>query len=259
MKRPLLLFAVVLALGIIFVLEWKDRPAFLCRTYPSFRVFLESHSQTEYVGSATGVAERCVRRDEGYLLLLRTSNGRINVLLNAEKDEVLEYVGNELRVSGTFFLYDRARNFGSFDYRAYYDALGIYGGLSAESVLVVRKREIALEKSAFWLRERTEDLLLDMKSRYYGEERALLLNDRREILTEEKALYSASGFYALLSSSGLFVSLFGNAFFSILKKRIKSRLLCLLISAGLLTIVGFLTGFSFSMIRLIVSAFIGSR
>ncbi|MBO4411428.1 MAG: ComEC family DNA internalization-related competence protein, partial [Lachnospiraceae bacterium] len=225
------------------------RPSVLRRAVPSFRLSLEASDDVCSETEQTGILKEAGRHEKGYRLTLDCREYSLFVYTELTSEEAEKLLGNEVVVSGELFLFAEATNFGEFDLRSYYDALGILGGINAASIRSVKTHSNPFKTAAFRFRERMEDVLSAFSGPYYGEERALLFNDRSDLPDDSRDLYSFLGFYTLLSSSGFTVSLFGMGLFLLLKKRIRSRLFAGFLASLPIFFIGSMNGFSLSFTR----------
>lgn len=140
------------------------------------------------------------QREKGPTWYLRTGD-RAYIIYDSEWSNYR--IGNAITVTGTFHLFERASNPGTFDSRSYYQNQNIYGMIYPESIKVT---DTTIQYGKEWiasLRERWKNELLDRM----GEEGAvlsgILLGDKSSLDPEVKELYQKNGIAHLLAVSGV--------------------------------------------------------
>lgn len=155
------------------------------------------------------------QREKGPTWYLRTGD-RAYIIYDSEWSNYR--IGNAITVTGTFHLFERASNPGTFDSRSYYQNQNIYGMIYPESIKVT---DTTIQYGKEWiasLRERWKKELLDRM----GEEGAvlsgILLGDKSSLDPEVKELYQKNGIAHLLAVSGLHVSFIGFLIYRAMRK-----------------------------------------
>ena len=240
-----------MTLGILLISGWEERPAFLRPDVPYFRASLERSGNMFLDGTIEGKVLSGEKKEDRYVLTVRPEEENRNVLVyvDAAKEAVSELIGTEARFEGRFFLFRRATNFGEFDVRAYYDALGISGGFLSDAVKPGNGKKDFFRALAFDVRESVRETVEYYGGDGLGMRLALLLSDKSALPEEVGNTLKATGLLFLLSSSGMLFSFFGSAVFLFFKKRMKNRIVPVMISALTMLFLGILSGFSFSFLR----------
>src|SRR5699024_6459882 len=102
-------------------------------------------------------------------------------------------IGNTIIVTGTFHLFERASNPGTFDSRSYYQNQNIYGMIFPESIKVT---DNTIQYGKEWitsLRERWKKELLDRMGDEGAVLSGILLGDKSALDPEVKELYQKNG------------------------------------------------------------------
>ena len=218
---------------------------------PSFRSSMESSGARFLEGSFEGEVLSGKRKEERYVFEVRPSKetGTVFVYLNVSEEEAAMLTGARGSFQGRYFLFQKATNFGEFDVRSYYDALGVRGGFLAEKYSICPGRKRYLPELAFRLREYVRGAVERYGGARQGVYLSALLSDRTELPEETGTALKATGLMYLLSSSGFLFSFFGIAVLNFFKKRMKNRFLPAALAGLFMLIPGILTGFSFSFLR----------
>ncbi len=262
LRRPLVMLAIVLALGIIFIRMKEAAPRGLRWIMPPYlRTELEDSGEVFLSATVTGRVEWIECEDGKATLIVReTGNafgrkkaGRVRVHLGSGEIDESVMIGACVTVSGDLFLYEEARNPGAFSVRAYYDSTGCYLAMTHASVRVERLPVLGLRHSLWQFGQRMADAVTAQMS----EEEAGYLNSvlfRRDSgLTEEvKARFGTLNLVRMLKLTGVGLLLVGNAVYRFFCKRVKSRLtaaLAAVLSVGLYAAV---TGFTPTSVRALI-------
>lgn len=251
MKRPLLILAVVLVLGITIIHKRGGAYPFgLCEP-PLFRTEMEKAQKEEAYECFSGKVEEITKKDTGYVLKVKADSRYGSVLVYTDEFSV-DWLLSTVSFRGTFFLFSKATNPGEFSLRDYYDKNGIYLGFHAFSIEIEEKSGESIQKSSLLLRMKMENLLETYAPSDYGYFHHILFSDTAFLAPEEKKLYDSYGLYAVLSQVGFFLSFFGNRLYRFLKKKIGYRSIAGIITSLFYLGYGFLTTFSFSFYRAII-------
>ena len=150
---------------------------------------------------------------ESKIILYRKTNSK-----NQTENEI--FCGSRVQVTGKLRYFDRARNPGNFDQRAYYRRQKIHASVWIEEVLKNQGRQEHWRERIWCLREHWKEMLL----RQLGKEKggvltAMLLGDRSAMDPEIKELYQVNGIAHILAISGLHLSFLGTGFYQFLRKK----------------------------------------
>lgn len=161
-------------------------------------------------------------------------------------------LGSVLMVRGTFRPFAAAMNPGEFDAREYYRTFGIGGNVRDAAILAQgescwRFREMLYEVRIL-LGQRLEKIFPEKEAAVM---RALLLGDKEDLDPEWKELYQRNGILHILSISSLHITMIGMTVYGLLRRC--SMPVCPAAAAGcvLLFLYGMMTGFSVSACRAI--------
>lgn len=127
--------------------------------------------------------------------------------------------GNIIQVSGEVSFFERARNPGNFDQKAYYQRQGIHALVWADALNVISSREDRVKELLASIRSRWKQLLTEHLGEYYGNTMsAVLLGEKSGLDDEMKKLYQKNGIGHLLAISGLHMSFIGMGIYSFLRR-----------------------------------------
>lgn len=128
-------------------------------------------------------------------------------------------IGNILRVTGEAELFERARNPGNFDQRAYYAKMGLYVLVWAERAESLAGNVKQPEQFLYEVKCAWNDLLLENLGSYYGGTMsALLLGVKSGLDPDMKKSYQKNGISHLLAISGLHMSFIGMGLYRLLRR-----------------------------------------
>lgn len=150
---------------------------------------------------------------ESKIILYRKTNSK-----KQTENEI--FCGNKVKVTGKLRYFDRARNPGNFDQRAYYRRQKIHASVWIDKVLKNRGKQEQWRERIWRLREHWKEMLI----RQLGKEKggvltAMLLGDRSAMDPEIKELYQVNGIAHILAISGLHLSFLGTGFYQFLRKK----------------------------------------
>lgn len=178
-----------------------------------------------------GILRQVTQNKEVYQLLLEAVSfrspvkGRLHTGMYIRCEEAEEIVralqpGQRISFQGTFSLFPRASNPGSFDYREYCLSLGIGGQIQAEAGTLHSSGKGNRVLFAIWNlgRELRRSILSLASEEDRGILLCLLTGDRSELDSDWKTLYQEGGIMHLLSLSGLHISLLGMGVCSLLRR-----------------------------------------
>lgn len=219
---------------------------------------------TEVQGSISSISE------EKGVVSLTLKNNRIRKMMKGKWEEVLyeppgimvslkECEGASLKslgigqiaaVRGEVQPFSQARNPGEFDFKSYYQSLGVDFTLFAEEIDIVEVEKSPLLEFLRKLKVHSKTLLYrDAIETDAGIFTAAVLGDKMGISRDIKDLYQKNGIAHLLAISGLHMSFIGLSFYKLIKKAGAGFWGAGLVSMVLLILYGILTGASPSVVR----------
>ncbi len=219
---------------------------------------------TEIQGSISSIAE------EKGVVSLTLKDNRIRKMMKGKWEEVLYEppgimvslkecegtslkslgIGQVVAVRGEVQPFSQARNPGEFDFKSYYQSLGVDFTLFAEEIDIVDVGKSPLLESLRKLKVHSKALLYrDAIETDAGIFTAAVLGDKMGISRDIKDLYQKNGIAHLLAISGLHMSFIGLSFYKLIKKAGAGFWGAGLVSMGLLILYGILTGASPSVVR----------
>ncbi len=143
--------------------------------------------------------------------------GVIVLLADSDSDSPRPLAGSRIIIKGELSLFSQATNPGEFDSRSYYHSLGYDFCLSADAGAWTQKGT-RYDPIAEWLwqlktfiKKRLSQLISGQNKDWtdYGIYCAVLLGDKSELDSEQKALFQEQGIAHILSVSGLHISAVG--------------------------------------------------
>lgn len=219
---------------------------------------------TEVQGSISSIAK------EKGVVSLTLKNNRIRKMMKGKWEEVFyeppgimvslkECEGDSLKslgigqivaVRGEVQPFSQARNPGEFDFKSYYQSLGVDFTLFAEEITIVDGGKSPLLEFLRNLKVHSKALLYrDATETDAGIFTAAVLGDKMGISRDIKDLYQKNGIAHLLAISGLHMSFIGLSFYKLIKKAGAGFWSAGLVSMVLLILYGILTGASPSVVR----------
>ena len=129
--------------------------------------------------------------------------------MEAEGQKIIKLnIGNVIQVRGEASLFDRARNPGNFDQRAYYQKQGIHVLVWAEEITVRSFRTDRIKEFLSSLRTRWKNTLEEYLGEYYGNTMsAVLLGEKSGLDEEMKKMYQKNGIGHLLAINSTWIEL----------------------------------------------------
>lgn len=147
--------------------------------------------------------------------------GNCRIRIDGEGKEWLPeaFVGNKIRVFGTFSTFQPAGNPGQFDAWEYYTKKGLYADVSALRVTILDGAESRLGHAMFQLKQQMRKSICSL----YPEEKAgvltaMILGDKDLLSEEVEDLYRKNGISHILAISGLHISMLCMGLFGLLRK-----------------------------------------
>jgi competence protein ComEC len=219
---------------------------------------------TEVQGSISSIAE-----DNG-VVSLTLKNNRIRKMMKGKWEEV-QYeppgimvslkesegvslgalgIGQIVTVGGEVQPFSQARNPGEFDFKSYYQSMGVDFTLFAEEIHIVEAGKSPLLEFLRKFKVHSKALLYrDAIEADAGIFAAAVLGDKMGISRDIKDLYQKNGIAHLLAISGLHMSFIGLSFYKLIKRAGAGFWGAGLGSMVLLILYGILTGASPSVVR----------
>lgn len=200
-----------------------------------------------------------------YLKGVEVENGEKSVsvkriFVNTEKIPNVK-IGNIIKVRGKLRQFEEAANKGNFDSKKYYLSLGFYGKIEAGTIEVINSDYSGIRQGLYEMRmeiiERLEKLCSDNKGIFSiinnknGIIGAIILEDKTDLDSDIKELYSVSGIAHILAISGLHISFIGMAIYRLLRRRFRF-LFSAAVSIPVVLSFGIMSGFGISTIRAII-------
>lgn len=198
---------------------------------------------------ADGQIVRREQRKAGPVWYLRVKD-RTYFIYGSEKS--CYRIGNTITVTGTFHLFEKTSNPGTFDSRSYYQNQQIYGSIIPNEITVT---DHTIQYGKEWLtllRERWKEELLSRMGKKGAVLSGILLGDKSEMEPETKELYQKNGIAHLLAVSGLHVSFIGLLIYRAMRKA--GMTFWISATAGILILFPYaiMTGFSISAKRAVL-------
>jgi len=219
---------------------------------------------TEVRGSISSIA------DEKGVVSLTLKNNRIRKMMKGKWEEVFYDppgiivslkecegaslkslgIGQIVAVRGEVQPFSQARNPGEFDFKSYYQSLGVDFTLFAERIDIVEVGKSPLLEFLRKFKVYSKTLLYrDAIETDAGIFTAAVLGDKMGISRDLKDLYQKNGIAHLLAISGLHMSFIGLSFYKLIKRSGAGFWGAGLVSMVLLILYGILTGASPSVVR----------
>ena len=147
------------------------------------------------------------------------SEPKLLVYINPDEIQTKVNTGNVIQVEGEASLFDRARNPGNFDQKAYYQRQGVHVLVWADKVKISSGEKDDIKVFLARLRARWKDMLTEYLGEYYGNTMsAILLGDKGGLDARMKKLYQKNGIGHLLAISGLHMSFIGMGLYGALRR-----------------------------------------
>ena len=186
---------------------------------------------------------------------LRLRSGRsVLCTVDASYAELLT-VGSRIRIRGKIYCFSAATNPGQFDSLLYYKTLGYDFRLLRTEVTALSAGTGDPVGSLLQTGRRTLSQALDRlvpEQRYAGVLKAMLLGEKGWLDPQTKDLYQGAGIIAILTISGLHISILGAGLFKTLTRLRIPVPAAALLSLGLIFLYGRMTGMTSSAVRAII-------
>lgn len=161
-------------------------------------------------------------------------------------------IGSRILVTGQFETISQVTNPGQFDYKVYYDSIGIGARLREGRILSVSEEYSKLREWLYRFRIRWKEKLYSIyPAREASVLAAMLLGDKVGLDSEVKELYQQNGIIHILSISGLHITLLGMSIYRALRRGGCPIVIAALTGGILLVLYGMLTGMGISAMRAI--------
>lgn len=178
--------------------------------------------------------------------------GMLVIMKDTKKHAKLR-LGQVVKVKGEVQAFSQPRNPGEFDFRAYYESLGLDCKLVGEVRKVVDSRDAPLPEGIRQVKEWGKRILTCcMEKKDAGILTAVVLGDKSGIPKEIKSLYQKNGIAHLLAISGLHMSLIGFFLYKLLRKAGVGYGGAGLAGTILIVLYGMLAGGSSSVVRAVI-------
>ena len=159
--------------------------------------------------------------------------------------------GDRIRATGSFRPYDSPSNPGEFDYRSYYDSMGMFWKVTAKKWERLPGGD-PLRRRLGRVGEKGAAVLERCGGEQAGIFKAMLLGLKGDIPDQVYALYQENGISHLLAISGLHVSMLGMGFHSLLKRLRLGKRTAAAAAGVFMGLYGVMTGFSPSTQRAVL-------
>ena len=178
--------------------------------------------------------------------------GDCRVRIAGEDKEWLQdaFVGNKIRVFGTFSTFSPATGPGQFDAYGYYSGRGLYSDVSALKLTVLDDTKTRGGHGLFVLKKRLRESISSLyPAEKAGVLTAMLLGDKDLLPEETEKLYRENGISHILAISGLHISMLCMGLFGFLRKLTIPLRLSAAVSVVFLIFYVVFTGASTSSVR----------
>ena len=255
MRRPLLLAAVCLILGLGFLLQLGifdrvpagqiDAEAFAAGEPLTLTGQVYQKDSEKYYIQSVHIVQSAVDPRQ-------TIPCKDNLICVVGKDANIPPLGSAVLITGSFQPFSAATNPGEFDSLEYYRTLGL-GGRMKDCVLLAQGENFwhvreALYRFRCLLKMRLETIFPQQEAAVMC---ALLLGDKGDLDPDLKELYQRNGILHILSISSLHITMIGMTVYKLLRRcRVPVRPSAA-VGCVLLFIYGMMTGFSVSACRAI--------
>ena len=165
------------------------------------------------------------------------------------------FPGGRILAEGTIREFERASNPGEFDTRTYYQCQGILVRLRNTRILAASEGSAdPLGRALLTFRTYLSRILdrISLTEKDASILKALLLGDKGFLDQETRDLYQGAGIIAILTISGLHISMIGSAFFQLLRRLRLPLAPSALLTLGLILVYGKMTGMGASAVRAII-------
>ena len=186
---------------------------------------------------------------------LRLQSGRSVLCTVDDSYAELLTVGSRIRIRGKIYCFSAATNPGQFDSLLYYKTLGYDFRLLRTEVTALSAGTGDPAGSFLQTGRRTLSRALDRlvpEQRYAGVLKAMLLGDKGWLDPQTKNLYQGAGIIAILTISGLHISILGAGLFKTLTRLRIPVPAAALLSLCLIFLYGRMTGMTSSAVRAII-------
>ena len=178
--------------------------------------------------------------------------GDCKVIVETEGKEWLPetFIGNKIRVYGSFSCYPKAGNPGQFDAHEYYTGQGLFASVKALRVMILDSGKSLFGHTMFLMKQHMRESLMTLyPEAKAGVLAAMILGDKDLLPEEVKELYQQNGISHILAISGLHISMLCMGLFGGLRKLgIPVKAAMTIAASFLLFYIGY-TGASTSSLR----------
>ena len=223
-KRPLcaicILFLVLQGIRVLFfgVEEMKPSP---------LEKALLRESQTKLTGTVYKIEEKkkvtaVFLKDNAVSVAdqtVRESKVLVYISANESEQAMKVKIGNRMKIRGEGQAFERARNPGDFDQKAYYQRQGIHALIWAEEISIVSGRTAPVRQFLLELKSEWHRRLIRHLGDYYGAAMsAILLGEKSSLDPDMKTMYQKCGISHLLAISGLHMTFLGMGAYRLLRR-----------------------------------------
>ncbi|MCR5655257.1 MAG: DNA internalization-related competence protein ComEC/Rec2 [Lachnospiraceae bacterium] len=211
----------------------------------------QDKKELEVVGKIARIEERKAKsedEEDKVHFRLKTEYGMLLCYFPYDESLLYLHIGQMIRVRGKVRFFDRASNPGQFDSWMYYKTQGIEFAVSGCELLqkeTVAGKYMGYTDVLYAIRRRCSHVLDScLPAQEAGIMKAMLLGERGSLSDEIKGLFQRNGISHILAISGLHISFFGMALYSLLKRIGVKRIVAgavamfLVVSFGLMTVQG---------------------
>lgn len=258
-------FTLLLAcIPFLFLLgHWRGEEAVLCQIQGEQPWKLLYEEGERYV-TVEGVVEKKQCEETVFLELTECviigyygeenqSVGDCRIRVDQEGKEWLPetFVGNKVRVFGTFSVFSPATNPGQFDAYEYYTLQnGLMADVSALRITVLDGEKAVFGHALFQCKQKLRESICHLyPQEQAGVLTAMILGDKDLLSEDVEALYRQNGISHILAISGLHISMLCMGLFGVLRKMTVPLQVSAGITVGFLVFYLFLTGASTSSLR----------
>lgn len=176
--------------------------------------------------------------------------GNVICYIEADEDLTVPRAGSTIAVDGEVSCFDRARNPGAFDARAYYRILGVDFRLYKVRIRAEGSRYSAYHEILYQLRCHFEGIFdRALAPKDASIMKAVLLGSKSDLDAQSRQLFQKSGIAHILAISGLHITLLGMGLYKLLRKICLPQAVCAVTAVGLMIAYGDMVGMSSSAYR----------
>lgn len=265
MRRPLCVFALILAVSLRILLQFApdyDDP-YLAQDGENVtlvgRVTAKEYKSGTNVWTGAETLTLLITMDHVELTGADCAADDlvlVRVPIESKDNEVnpVTSIGAWLRVQGTLAVFQPATVHGAFDSRLYYRTLGYVFQVRKASVLAVAGQGNLIDNVLYGVRQRLHDVLYRccVSEEDAGILAAMLLGEKGGLSQEIRDLYQSAGIIHILAISGLHIQILGMGCYRFLGRMRMPRPMCAVLAVVLMLLYGRMTGVSASSCRALI-------